>query len=412
MSDSNAKLERSGTGEGTGASGVADGDEIDLALEGLGEAEPTPSLVMEVDRALGALDPVPTSALPLPAPSAAQAEHDIDVALEALGEEPAPSLVMEVDRALGALEPVPSVVMSVPAAAVRAPEAGDTADLALDALGEAPAPSVGVERPEAIAAPAPEDTAELALDALGEEPVTADSPLETPDATAAEPSPEVFETSAESVVAAEPVIASSGPGTLGAEDMGEAQQIRQLSVGQGGGLLPTPELLRSLVPGMVRAAAAILGPTDPDLDDVVQQSLIGFVQALPAFRGECGPARFASRIVARTACAARRRRALQASRRVDEVDVDALEGLSPSQPAELLAERRRGILRELLADIPEEQAETLSLRVVFGFSLEEVAETTGVPVNTVRSRVRLAKEALRSRIDARPALRELLEVES
>jgi RNA polymerase sigma-70 factor (ECF subfamily) len=32
----------------------------------------------------------------------------------------------------------------------------------------------------------------------------------------------------------------------------------------------------------------------------------------------------------------------------------------------------------------------------------------GVPLNTVRSRVRLAKEALRRRIDADPALREIL----
>jgi RNA polymerase sigma-70 factor (ECF subfamily) len=41
---------------------------------------------------------------------------------------------------------------------------------------------------------------------------------------------------------------------------------------------------------------------------------------------------------------------------------------------------------------------------VLGWSLEEVASATGVPVNTVRSRVRLAKEALRRRIEALPHL--------
>jgi len=441
MSDSNAKFERSGTGAGTGASGVAD-EEIDIALEGLEEVEP---------------------AVPLPAPRAQQAEHDIDVALDSLGDEPSPSMVMEVDRALGALEPMPSVVVAVPAAAedARPSQSEDDAelDLALGALE--PEPSVVVALPETEPAPqaaqgedgpvldpsgdAPADNAEVALDALGESPgpVAAESevplealgkqpaPAELPVAPVAqgevagggaqaEAAPaseaaaelEVPATAGEIQNVTAPVIASSASETHGAEDMGAAQQIQQVEVGQGGGISPTPELLRSLVPGMVRAAAAILGASDPDLDDVVQQSLIGFVQALPAFRGECGPARFASRIVARTACAARRRRAVQASRRVDEVDVDALEALSPSQPSALVAERRRAALRELLADIPEEQAETLSLRVVFGFSLEEVAETTGVPVNTVRSRVRLAKEALRSRIDERPALRELLEVES
>jgi len=463
MSDIDAKLERSATGNATGVSSSAEADEIDIALDGLEEVEapvplPAPrekeaereidvALDALGDRALGALEPVA-----LPAPRARQAEHEIDVALGALGDEPSPSMVMEVDRALGALEPVPSSVMPAPVEPVE-----QEIELALGALGEAPAPSVVVELPEAAVAaePAPAaDEAERALDALGEAPAPS-VVVEVPEAAAGAPGPvpsaaadealagedpapvsavealqaaasaspdvpgtgdvqatEHADNTGEPQVAAEPVITSSESGTHGAEDMGAAQQQQQVEVGHGGGISPTPELLRSLVPGMVRAAAAILGAADPDLDDVVQQSLIGFVHALPSFRGECGPARFASRIVARTACAARRRRALQASRRVDEVDVDALEAVSPSQSAELMAERRRSALRELLADIPEEQAETLSLRVVFGFSLEEVAETTGVPVNTVRSRVRLAKEALRSRIDERPALRELLEVES
>jgi RNA polymerase sigma-70 factor (ECF subfamily) len=69
--------------------------------------------------------------------------------------------------------------------------------------------------------------------------------------------------------------------------------------------------------------------------------------------------------------------------------------------------RRRELLRELLEDLPEEQAEALALRVVMGWSLEEVAQASGAPVNTVRSRVRLAKEALRQRIEALPGLAEL-----
>jgi RNA polymerase sigma factor (sigma-70 family) len=72
-----------------------------------------------------------------------------------------------------------------------------------------------------------------------------------------------------------------------------------------------------------------------------------------------------------------------------------------------LGSRRRDLLRELLEDLPEEQAEALTLRVVMGWSLDEVARASGAPVNTVRSRVRLAKEALRARIAAHPALAEL-----
>jgi RNA polymerase sigma-70 factor (ECF subfamily) len=68
------------------------------------------------------------------------------------------------------------------------------------------------------------------------------------------------------------------------------------------------------------------------------------------------------------------------------------------------------LLRDLLGELPREQMETLALRTLLGCSLEETALSTGVPVNTVRSRVRLAKERLRHRIEADPGLMESLGV--
>jgi RNA polymerase sigma-70 factor (ECF subfamily) len=74
------------------------------------------------------------------------------------------------------------------------------------------------------------------------------------------------------------------------------------------------------------------------------------------------------------------------------------------------APRRRALVRALLDELPEAQAETLVLRVMLGYSIAEVAEAMGVPTNTVRSRLRLAKEAMRSRIVEDQAFAELLEV--
>lgn len=172
----------------------------------------------------------------------------------------------------------------------------------------------------------------------------------------------------------------------------------------------TGQLLKQLAPGIIRAARSLLGSTHADLDDVVQQSLIGLVQALPGFRGECSLPHFASRIVTRTAMASRRRSTLRSERVDADVDPDAFP-VDPSQADAVEAERRRGVVRGLLETLPEEQAETLALRIVLGFSLEEVAEATGVPLNTVRSRVRLAKTALKKRIEADPRLAAVLEVE-
>jgi RNA polymerase sigma-70 factor (ECF subfamily) len=179
-----------------------------------------------------------------------------------------------------------------------------------------------------------------------------------------------------------------------------------------GDMEATAQLLKALAPSMIRAARALMGSTHPELDDVVQQAMIGLVQALPAFRGDCSPHHYASRIVVRMAVAARQRSKLRGDRRDESIDLNAVPGSQPSLPDHVTAERRRSLVRSLLTQLPAEQAETLALRVALGFSLGEVAAATAVPLNTVRSRIRLAKQALRKRIDADPQLQLMLEVES
>jgi RNA polymerase sigma-70 factor (ECF subfamily) len=172
-----------------------------------------------------------------------------------------------------------------------------------------------------------------------------------------------------------------------------------------GDLAATQDFLAYVWPTLTRVAAGVLGGRHPDLDDAVQQSMIALVRALPAFRGECHPAGYASRITLRVALRVRRNVKRDVARR-EALELGADDDLEPVAHDDVLGSRRRELLRELLEDLPEEQAEALTLRVVMGWSLEEVARASGAPVNTVRSRVRLAKDALRARIDAQPALAE------
>ena len=76
-----------------------------------------------------------------------------------------------------------------------------------------------------------------------------------------------------------------------------------------------------------------------------------------------------------------------------------------------LVRRRKEILRSLLEDIPEEQAEALAMRAVLGWSIEEIAVACGAPINTIRSRLRLAKEALRRKIESAPGIADELGLE-
>ena len=175
----------------------------------------------------------------------------------------------------------------------------------------------------------------------------------------------------------------------------------------------TEVLLAALGPAIVAVVRAVLGACNPDVEDATQEAMLAVVRALPSFRGECTVRHYAVRIAVRSSLLMRRR---QQTNRVVSADVEiSAEGPTTARAAsstamnaeqELAAARRRAALRELLDRLPEEQAEALTMRVVLGLSLEEVAETSGVPINTVRSRVRLAKEAMRRHLERTPVLAE------
>jgi len=183
-----------------------------------------------------------------------------------------------------------------------------------------------------------------------------------------------------------------------------------IEAAQRGDARAIEELLGLLSQPLLRAVSAMLGRAHPDVDDLVQDVLIDVVSALPSFRGESTLLHFAIRIAARKTTTTRRRAAtvrgfLERFQKDDTRHSDRVRS-----PGELvLADSRRHLLCELLAELPEAQAETMVLRALLGHSIEEVAAITRAPINTVRSRLRIAKDALRRRLVDDPGALELLE---
>jgi RNA polymerase sigma-70 factor (ECF subfamily) len=66
-------------------------------------------------------------------------------------------------------------------------------------------------------------------------------------------------------------------------------------------------------------------------------------------------------------------------------------------------------LLEALEALPPPQAEALALHFLFDHTVPEIAGMLGVPPETVRSRLRLGKQALRARIVSDTRLAALLE---
>jgi RNA polymerase sigma factor (sigma-70 family) len=169
-------------------------------------------------------------------------------------------------------------------------------------------------------------------------------------------------------------------------------------------------LIVAVSPAILRAVLGVLGSSHPEVEDVVQESALGLVAALARFRHECKVQHFAARIGVRTALKARRRLGSRADAYAEPVSDHDLpfHDVSPGKAAH--DARRREVLRSLFEELPEAQSEALVMHFVLELTVEEIADATGAPVNTVRSRLRLARAALRSRIESDPKLRDALEV--
>ena len=171
-------------------------------------------------------------------------------------------------------------------------------------------------------------------------------------------------------------------------------------------------LVMHLGGSMFAIVRRVLGRRHADVDDVAQDAVIALLGALPKFRNECGVAHFAHRIALLTALAALRRARVR-QRFTDgsgdgELDAEADDVASPW--ATTVSTRRRVLVRQLLDELPDVIAEALALHFILGYTVDEIAEAAAISPNTVWSRLRLGKQALRRKLEGDARLAELLEV--
>ena len=145
-------------------------------------------------------------------------------------------------------------------------------------------------------------------------------------------------------------------------------------------------------PMIYRACLRILGRPH-DAEDVAQEAFLAAFRSIGGFRGEGSVRGWLMRIATRQAF----RRLAQ---RRPTADLDTLRGPmladSSADPTRvvLAAERSSGI-REAVAGLPDPYRETVALRFFAELSLAEIAETTGRPLNTVKTHLRRGLERLR-----------------
>jgi len=151
------------------------------------------------------------------------------------------------------------------------------------------------------------------------------------------------------------------------------------------------ELLDTLLPHL-RAVARTILPNPADVDDAVQVALMRVLEGLSSYRGDSSLVRWSRRVAAH-ACLRQRE---QNQRRLRLVEPDADEAAIPGPaPENGLGEALPRHVADYLAQLPAVQREALVLRHVLDYSVAEVAELVGAPVDTVKSRLLYARRAMR-----------------
>jgi RNA polymerase sigma-70 factor (ECF subfamily) len=168
-------------------------------------------------------------------------------------------------------------------------------------------------------------------------------------------------------------------------------------------------LYRRTRPQVNRTIIHLLGPRDPDHEDLVQLSMIELVGSLGRFRGECSLDTWTSRITAHAVYKELRRRRSAGRLLADARDIELTGPQSADVERKLSARAVMARVQQHIDSLDPVKAWTLLLHEVCGYDLREIAEITESTVAAAQSRLVRGRAELHARIESDPELADALE---
>jgi RNA polymerase sigma-70 factor, ECF subfamily len=145
-----------------------------------------------------------------------------------------------------------------------------------------------------------------------------------------------------------------------------------------------------------------LGAREPDVLDLAQKVFLTAHFKLPDFEGRSLVRTWLFGICRRVASDYRRSAVFRREVATDAADMDLFLAL-PDDSANAAESRQKAVLVEaLLEKLPEPQRLVFVLFELEGMSGQDIAELLSVPVGTVRSRLRLARQTFSREVKRRP----------
>ena len=129
-----------------------------------------------------------------------------------------------------------------------------------------------------------------------------------------------------------------------------------------------------------------------DAADAAQDAFLKVWRTAKDWRGDCEVKSWIYRIAKTTAIDCARARSARVTSPIDE-SFDTAD-TSPTPEEEIEARERDRIVRDAVASLPDAHREVIMLREFGSMSYREIAETTGVDIGTVKSRLSRARAEL------------------
>lgn len=132
-------------------------------------------------------------------------------------------------------------------------------------------------------------------------------------------------------------------------------------------------------------------------EDLAQETLLTVWRKAQLYSDEKGSATTWIFTIARNLRIDRLRREVSWQPLPEDRDEEASDGPSPEE--EVSERERRDKVRAVLATLPPDQSEVVTLSYVEGLSHSEIAERLGLPLGTVKSRMRLAYQKVKEAVE-------------
>ncbi len=152
------------------------------------------------------------------------------------------------------------------------------------------------------------------------------------------------------------------------------------------------QLVEQETASVYRACLRIMGRPH-DAEDLTQEAFLAAYRSIRTFRGDGSLRGWLLRIATRQCF--RRLSQRRPTAALDAIPEPRLDDPTADPTRSVLAAEQRDAVRDAVAALDEPYREVVALRFFAELSLAEVAETTGRPLNTVKTHLRRGLERLR-----------------